>query len=122
MSDMLDMVDKLLTDLKNIGGVTACAAASRDGLLIRAIMQKEQFVESLVAMSATMLGAAETATTHVEMGVPSRIIVESDYGKLVIVGAGPKALLILLANQDSGLGLILLELDKSAKKLKEILT
>jgi len=122
MSDTLDMVDKLLTDLKNIGGVIACAAASRDGLLIRAVMQKEQFVESLVAMSATMLGAAETATTHVEMGVPSRIIVESDYGRLVIVGAGPKALLILLANQNSGLGLVLLELDKSAKKLKEILT
>jgi len=122
MSDTLDMVDKLLTDLKNIGGVIACAAASRDGLLIRAVMQKEQFVESLVAMSATMLGAAETATTHVEMGIPSRIIVESDYGRLVIVGAGPKALLILLANQNSGLGLILLELDKSAKKLKEILT
>lgn len=122
MSDTLDMVDKLLTDLKNIGGVMACAAASRDGLLIRAVMEKEQFVESLVAMSATMLGAAETATTHVEMGVPSRIIVESDYGRLIIVGAGPKALLILLANQNSGLGLILLELDKSAKKLKEILT
>ena len=122
MSDTLDMVDKLLTDLKNIGGVIACAAASRDGLLIRAVMHKEQFVESLAAMSATMLGAAETATTHVEMGIPSRIIVESDYGKLVIVGAGPKALLILLANQNSGLGLILLELDKSAKKLKEILT
>lgn len=121
MSDALDMVDKLLTDMKNIGGVIACAAASRDGLLIRAVMQKEQYVESLIAMSATMLGAAETATTHVEMGVPSRIIVESDYGRLVIVGAGPKALLILLANQNSGLGLILLELDKSAKKLKEIL-
>ena len=122
MSDTLDMVDKLLADLKNTGGVIACAAASRDGLLIRAIMQKEQFVESLAAMSATMLGAAETATTHVEIGVPSRIVVESDKGILVIVGAGPKALLILLAGQNSGLGLILHELDKSAKKLKEILT
>ena len=122
MSDSIDMVDKLLTDLKNVGGVIACAAASRDGLLIRAIMQKEQFVESLAAMSATMLGAAETATTHVEMGVPKRVIVETDHGKLIIIGAGPKALLILLANQNIGLGLILLELDKSAEKLKEILT
>ncbi|HEX7628277.1 MAG TPA: roadblock/LC7 domain-containing protein, partial [Candidatus Methanoperedens sp.] len=98
MSDTMEMVDKLLTDLKNVGGVIACAAASRDGLLIRAIMQKEQFVESLAAMSATMLGAAETATTHVEMGVPTRVIVESDHGKLIIIGAGPKALLILLAS------------------------
>lgn len=121
MSDIVDMIDKLLTDLKNIGGVVACAAASRDGLLIRAVMHKEQFVESLAAMSATILGAAETATTHVEMGVPTRIIVESDHGKLVIIGAGPKALLILLANPNLSLGLILLELEKSAEKLKEIL-
>ena len=122
MSDTLDMVDKLLADLKNVGGVMACAAASRDGLLIRSLIPNEQYVESLAAMSATMLGAAETATTHVEMGIPTRVIVESDNGKLIIVGAGPKALLILLANRNSGLGLILLELDKSAQKLKEILT
>ncbi len=122
MSDKLDMVDKLLADLKNVGGVMACAAASRDGLLIRSLMKNEQYVESLAAMSATMLGAAETATTQVEMGIPTRVIVESDTGKLIIVGAGPKALLILLANKNSGLGLILLELEKSAQKLKEILT
>jgi uncharacterized protein len=122
MSDKMDMVDKLLADLKNVGGVMACAAVSRDGLLIRSFMQKEQYVESLAAMSATMLGAAETATTHIEMGIPKRVIVESDNGKLIVVGAGPKALLILLANKNSGLGLILLELDRSAQKLKEILT
>lgn len=121
MPDTIDMVDKLLADLKNIGGVEACAAASRDGLLIRAVMQKELFVDSLAAMSATILGAAETATMQVEKGVPNRVIVETDYGRLVVVGAGPKALLILLAGQDTGLGLILLELEKSAMKLKEIL-
>ncbi len=121
MPDTIDMVDKILADLKNVGGVIACAAATRDGLLIRANMQKEQFVESLAAMSATILGASETATTHVEMGIPKRVIVESDYGRLVVIGAGPKALLILLAGQNIGLGLILLELDKSAIKLKEIL-
>lgn len=121
MSDKIDLVYKLLTDLKNVGGVIACAAGSRDGLLISSIMHNEQFVESLVAMSATMLGAAETATTQVEMGVPSRVIVESEHGKLIIVGAGNKALLIVLASTQSGLGLILLELEKSSKKLKEIL-
>ena len=121
MPDTLDMIDKLLADLKNVGGVMACAAASRDGLLIRSLMQNERYIESLAAMSATILGAAETATTHVEMGIPTRIIVESDNGKLIVVGAGSKALLILLANRDSGLGLILIELDKSAQKLKEIL-
>ncbi|MDD5473245.1 MAG: roadblock/LC7 domain-containing protein [Candidatus Methanoperedens sp.] len=122
MSDTIELVDKLLADLKNIGGVEACIAASRDGLLIRATMEKEQLMDSLSAMSATMLGAAETAITQAEKGVPNRVIVESEHGKLVVVGAGSKALLIVLAAPNAGLGLILLELEKSAKKLKDILT
>lgn len=121
MTDAIEMVDKLLADLKNIGGVEASIAASRDGLLIRANMPKEKFLASLSAMSATMLGAAETATTQVEKGLPTRVIVESEYGRLIIVGAGPKALLIVLSNSNSSLGLILIELDKSARKLKELL-
>jgi predicted regulator of Ras-like GTPase activity (Roadblock/LC7/MglB family) len=122
MPDTLEMVDKLLADLKNMGGVEACAAASRDGMLIRAVMQKEQFVDSLAAMSATMLGAAETATTQLEKGLPNRLIVESEHGRLIVVGAGPKALLVVLTGLDTGLGLMLLEVEKSAKKLKELLT
>ncbi len=122
MSHVIDMVDKVLADLKKIGGVEACATATRDGLLIRAVMQQEQFAESFAAMSATMLGAAETATTELGKGVPTRVIVESDHGRLIAVGAGPKALLMVLVNSDAGLGLVLLELEKSANKLKEILT
>lgn len=122
MPDAIEMIDKILTDLKKVGGVEACAAASRDGLLIRAIMQKAGFAESLAAMSATMLGAAETATKELGKGIPNRIIVESEHGRLIAAGAGHKALIIVLANSDSGLGLILLELEKSAMKLKELLT
>lgn len=122
MSDTIEMVDKILTDLKNVGGVEACAAASRDGLLIHAAMQKIKHAESFAAMSATMLGAAETATTELGKGMPNRVIVESEHGRLIAVGAGPKALLIVLVDSDTGLGLVLLELEKSAMKLKEILS
>ncbi len=121
MPEIIDMVDKVLADLKKVGGVEACAAASRDGLLIRAIMQKEEFAESFAAMSATMLGAAETASTELGKGVPNRVIVESERGRLIAVGAGPKALLIVLVNSDTGLGLILLELERAAQKLKELI-
>ena len=121
MTDTIELVDKLLSDLKKSGGVEACAAVSRDGLLIKSSMQKEQFAESFAAMSATMLGAAETASTELGKGVPNRVIVESSQGRLIAVGAGPKALLVVIVSPEAGLGLILLELDKSAKKLKELL-
>ncbi len=121
MTIRYDIVDKILTDLRTVDGVEACTAASRDGLLVRAIMQNEQYAESLAAMSAIMLGAAEIAAVELGSGIPNRIIVESERGRLIAVGAGPKALLTILANSDLGLGLILLELGKSAKKLKELL-
>ncbi len=121
MTDTIDLIDKLLSDLKKSGGVESCAAVSRDGLLIKSSIQKEQLAESFAAMSATMLGAAETASTELGKGVPNRVIVESTQGRLIAVGAGPKALLVVIVNPDAGLGLILLELDKSAKKLKELL-
>ncbi len=121
MTDAIELVDKVLADLKKSGGVEACAAVSRDGLLIRSNMQKEQFAESFAAMSATMLGAAETASTELGKGVPNRVIVESEMGRLIAVGAGNKALLVVIVSSETGLGLILLELDKAAKKLKELL-
>ncbi len=121
MTDTIELIDKVLSDLKRSGGVEACAAVSRDGLLIRSIMQKEQFAESFAAMSATMLGAAETASTELRKGVPNRVIVESEQGRLIAVGAGSKALLVVIVSPETGLGLILLELDKAAKKLKELL-
>ncbi|GFO97248.1 Roadblock/LC7 family protein [groundwater metagenome] len=121
MTDTIELVEKVLSDLKKTGGVEACAAVSRDGLLIRSSMQKERFAESFAAMSATMLGAAETAFTELGKGIPNRVIVESTMGRLIAVGAGNKALLVVIVSPEIGLGLILLELDKSAKKLKELL-
>jgi predicted regulator of Ras-like GTPase activity (Roadblock/LC7/MglB family) len=121
MIENVEIIEKILADLKKVRGVEACAVASRDGLLIRAILQEGQSSESFAAMSATMFGAAETAATVLGKGIPSRVIVESDRGRLIAIGAGPKALLIVLVSLDTGLGLILVELEKAVIKLKELL-
>jgi predicted regulator of Ras-like GTPase activity (Roadblock/LC7/MglB family) len=121
MSDIIDKVDKVLADLQKIGGIEACAVVSRDGLLVRGTLQKGLFVNSIAAMSAILLGAAETATIELGKGIPNRVIVESEQGRLIAVGAGTKALLIVIVDSDTGLGLILLELEEAVKKLKELL-
>jgi len=122
MADIIDKIERLLSDLKKVGGIETCAAVSRDGLLIRGLIADEQSAESFAAMSATMLGAAETATTELGKGVPQRVIVETERGRLIAVGAGPKALLVALVDAETGLGLILIELERSAQKLKELLS
>ncbi len=116
-----EILEKILNDLKNIGGVEASAIASRDGLLIYSTIPKKHHAETFAAMSATMLGAAETATIELGKGIPDRIIVESKQGKIIATGAGPKALLLVMVEPDGSLGLALIEAAKASEKVKQAL-
>ncbi|RJS73055.1 roadblock/LC7 domain-containing protein [ANME-2 cluster archaeon] len=116
-----EMLGKVLSDLGKIGEIEASAIATRDGLLMNADMHVKGDPETFVAMSATMLGAAETATSELNKGIPNRVIVETDDGKLVCMGAGPKALVVVLTAPEAGLGLILVELTKAAEKIKKLI-
>ena len=115
-----EMLEKVLKDLGRVGEIEACAIATRDGLLMQANMSSGD-PETFVAMSATMLGAAETASSELGKGVPKRVIVESDDGKLICMGAGPKALVVALTAPDVGLGLVLVELSKVAEKVEKLI-
>jgi len=117
----IEMLENILKDINTVGGVETSAVASRDGLLICSTIPRRQHAETFVAMCATMIGAAETATTELGKGIPERIIVESKTGKIIGTGAGPKALLLVMTKPDANLGLILIEMTKASEKVKDIL-
>lgn len=121
MATTKEMLGQVLTDLKNVGDVEASAVVSRDGLLMAGNISSDIRAETFAAMSATMLGAAETAISELNKGVPTRVIVETPTGKIVATGAGPKALLVMMVQANAGLGLILVEMDKAADKVKAVL-
>ena len=121
MASLRERLEKVLKDLKDVGDVEASAIVSRDGLLIAADLSPHVNAEAFAAMTATMLGAAETATSELGMGIPDRVIVEGKMGKIVAVGAGPKALLVVMTNPKASLGLILLEIGKASERIKELL-
>ena len=116
-----EMLGKVLADLGKVGEIEASAIATRDGLLMSADMHTRGDPEMFVAMSATMLGAAETAASELNKGIPNRVIVESDDGKLICVGAGPKALLVVMTAPEAGLGLVLVEMVKAADKIRKLI-
>ncbi|RLI71779.1 hypothetical protein DRO97_09530 [Archaeoglobales archaeon] len=121
MVSLREMLEKVLKDLKAVGDVEASAIVSRDGLLIASDIPQSVNAEAFAAMTATMLGAAETATSELGKGIPDRVIVEGKEGKIVACGAGSKALLVLMANPNANLGLVLLEMGKASEKVKELL-
>lgn len=76
-------------------GMESSAVVSRDGIMIASdLSMPEEEKETFAAMSAAMLGAAETAVSEMRQGVPRRVIVETGGRQIVAVGAGPKAFLV----------------------------
>lgn len=121
MATKKEMLEKVLKDLEKIGDIDASVVVSRDGLLIAANISTEVNAETFAAMTATMLGAAETAVTELGKELPERVIAESEEAKIIVSGAGPKALFVVMTGPETGLGLILVEMDDSAEKIKALM-
>ena len=113
-------LDRVLADIRRAGGIRAIAIVSRDGILIASDMPAEIHPETFAAMSAIMLGAAETAALEINMAGPDRIIVETDEGKLVVSGAGERMMLVVLADTHAGLGHVIVEMSRAVTRIKEI--
>ncbi len=117
----MEMLERLLKDIDKIGGIDASAIASRDGLLIISTLPQQNIAETMVAMSATMIGAAEVAAVELGKDIPDRVIVESKNGKIIGTGAGEKAILLVMTRPDVSLGLVLVEMKKASENIKKIL-
>lgn len=113
-----EMIDKVMNELNTTKGIEVAAVLSRDGLLISSTLTRN--IDTFAAMSATMFGAAEIAGKELGKGNLNRIIVETKFGKLIAAGAGTKALLVVMARNDSTLGQILLEVSRASEKIKEV--
>ncbi len=117
----LEILEGILKEINKTGKIDESAIVSRSGLLICSTLPGNQHAETLVAMSATMFGAAETAASELGKDLPERIVIESKNGKLIETGAGPKALLLVMARADADLGLVLVEMKKASEKIKQVL-
>lgn len=106
--------------LVHIDGIEAKAVISRDGLLIWGDMPVSQNPETFAATICTIFGASEMASTASGKGLPDRVIIESEKGEIFVVGTGPKALFAVLAESNQ-VGIFLLEMQKIAKEIKQIM-
>ncbi|HLB69962.1 MAG: roadblock/LC7 domain-containing protein [Candidatus Methanoperedens sp.] len=116
-----EMLEKILRDINNIGGVEAVALGSRDGLLICSTMAQNLHAQAFVAMLATMLGAAEVSSAKLGKSIPDRIIVDSKNGKIIVKEAGKKALLGVMTRSDVPLGMVLIGMIKASESIVQIM-
>ncbi len=111
----------ILEDLDKIGDIKGSAVISTDGLQIASNIKENTDIDTFAAMSAAMQGAAETAVSELKQGNLNQIIIDADKGKLITISAGKNAILVILANSDINLGLVLLELGKASRRISDVL-
>ena len=111
---------EILEGLQKIGDIAESMVVSRDGLPIASNTEKSD-VDTFAAMAAAMQGAAETAASELKQGNVEEIIIETEKGKIISTGAGEKAILVVRTMKAKNLGLILMEIKKSAEKVGAIL-
>ena len=117
-----DLLEKVLKDCRKRCGIESVMIGNRDGILIAGEIPSNFSAESLLATISTIFGAAEMVSVALGSGLPNKVVIDTEKGKIIVIGAGPKAFITAKVEPDEEqLGLALFEINRAAIKIKEIL-
>lgn len=113
-------IEKILENIKEGLDVEEVTLVSRSGMHIGGDVPDKAHLETFVAMSAILLGAAETATSELEEGL-SHVEVELQNSKVVVLNCGPSALITLKLSKDEDTRAIIEGMSDHVKRLQDLL-
>lgn len=113
-------LEEILDEVRSIPSVYEVTVVSRSGMHIAGDAPKGVHLETYVAMSAILLGAAETATAELKEKL-QYVIVELTRSKMLLMSAGTRALIVVTASKDIATNDLVTKLrdfaDKVARKI-----
>lgn len=119
--DVISAIAELLIGFKTIRGIEAALVTTFGGVNLASMVPPKTNPDTLAAMSSALQNAAEIMTSQMKKGSPDRIVIECEHNKLLVMSAGPKALFVVLANQNINLGPLLVEMNSTANKIAELM-
>jgi predicted regulator of Ras-like GTPase activity (Roadblock/LC7/MglB family) len=109
-------VNDIIGELNNNPNVASSVVVSRSGMHIAGQAPSGVHLETFVAMSAILLGSAETAISELK-GELENVLVELDRSRIIIEGAGNKALLVVVTSSKDGFPSLLPAIKKAGNDL-----
>ncbi len=113
-----------LEDLKNVSGVVGSAVVTSDGLLIYSDLPESVNKRALAAMAAAIVGTGMQVTKELTIGMLNQIMVEAKEGRFISISVSNEEdspILSTLVSPKANLGLVMLEMEKAAKKIQRIM-
>lgn len=110
-----DMLDSLLKQLNSSStDIEASAIISTDGLTIASMLPAGMDEDRVGAMSAAMLSMGDRTSQELARGSMEQVLVKGDNGYLLMTYAGENAVLTVLTKGSAKLGLIFLDVKRTA--------
>lgn len=101
--------------------IEAAAVISVDGLVIASSLPDDLAEDRVSAMSAAMLALGERIALELDRGALDRVFIKGDNGYVLMMAVDDDAALTVLAGQEARLGLALLDMQRTAATLRELL-
>lgn len=103
----------ILKAIERINGVKECLVATMDGMPMGTMDPDSSLIS---ATSAAALGAVSEMMKNLEYGDLEQLIVETDYGRVIMEEIENEYALIVIANNDANIGMIRIMLKKALKE------
>lgn len=117
----MDKYMQVLQELIKSGGLEGASLFSADGLPISSVLKPGFEEDRLAAMSAAILSLGERVSEELAKGTLEQITIKGNNGYVILTGVGQDAVMVVLADNNAKLGLLLMEIKKAQQKLKEMI-
>lgn len=101
--------------------IQASAVVSVDGLIIASALPGNVEEDRVSAMSAAMLSLGERISLELKRGELDQVYIRGNDGYVMLTSVGYDAVLTVMANADAKLGLIFLDISRTAEKLSALI-
>ena len=123
MATRTEEMVKLLKELQmTTPDIEASAVVSVDGLIIASALPADVEEDRVSAMSAAMLSLGERIASELHRGVLDQVFVRGEEGYVLLMSVGEEAVLTALARKNAKLGLVFLDMKRTAGELLRLLS
>ena len=115
------MVDRLRDLQAGTPDIEASAVVSVDGLIMASSLPSGVDEDRISAMSAAMLSLGDRIAGELKRGTLQRVYIEGSDGIIVLMAIGEEAVLTVMTRSKAKLGLIFLDMRRSAEDIERLL-
>ena len=115
------MQQALKTLVTNTPDLEGAATVSLDGLILASVLPAGTDEDRVSAMAAALLSLGERTAEELQRGTLEQVYVKGNEGYIILMQAGPEAVLEVIAGQSAKLGMVLLDMKRAAQEITRLL-